>query len=330
MKILFYCPFIFNLESKYLSRLGGIETLNIEIAKKLSNYNHKIYLATHSQKIITKKGIINIPIRKLFDKAYNFDLIISSNDSKIFNHFGKSKKFLWLHNTLAIEKSLRRGLFFPIIFNKINAVFVSNYLNKITSWFYLFNNRQVLPNFLPTIFERAKRNYQRKKIFIWSVQRTKGLQQTIDIWSEKIYTKRKDFKLYIFGINRDKFKNRLQYYKKRNIFFFDRVSKLKLKNVYNKSLAMICLGYDETFCLNALEANSCGLPIITFGKTSLKDFTINNKNGFLVKDFNELENKILDLCKSKIKRNMIEYCYNRSKKFYLNKIILQWLRLIKK
>ena len=31
---------------------------------------------------------------------------------------------------------------------------------------------------------------------------------------------------------------------------------------------MICLGYDETFCLNALEANACGLPILTFCKTN--------------------------------------------------------------
>ena len=45
---------------------------------------------------------------------------------------------------------------------------------------------------------------------------------------------------------------------------------------------MICLGYDETFCLNALEANSCGLPIITFAKTALKDYSIPNYNSIIV------------------------------------------------
>ena len=45
---------------------------------------------------------------------------------------------------------------------------------------------------------------------------------------------------------------------------------------------MICLGYDETFCLNALKANSCGLPIFTFGKTALNELILNN-NGIIVK-----------------------------------------------
>ena len=53
---------------------------------------------------------------------------------------------------------------------------------------------------------------------------------------------------------------------------------------------MICLGYDETFCINALEANSCGLPIITFGKTALKNYSISNYNSIIAKNFNDLEN----------------------------------------
>ena len=330
MKVLFYCPFNFNLKSSYLNKLGGIETLNLELTKELSKYNHKIYLATHSKRIIKKGNLTNIPIKKLFTKNYIFDIVISSNDSKIFNYFNKSKKVLWLHNTIAIEKAFRKGFFFPMLLNKINVLFVSNYLNKITSWLYLFNKREVLPNFLPYTFEKIKKNYIRKKIFVWSVQRKKGLQQTINIWIEKIFVKRKDVKLFIYGINKNQFKsNKLRYYQNKNIFFFNRVSKQKLKTVYNKSLAMICLGYDETFCLNALEANSCGLPIITFGKTSLKNFTINNKNGFFVSNFNELGNKILDLSSSKINKNVINYCYNNSKKFYLNKVISKWLKIIK-
>ena len=163
MKILFYCPFKFNLESKLLNQLGGIETLNIDLAKKLTNFKYEIYLATYCEKIIKKNKIINIPIKKIFDKNYNFDIIISSNYPTIFNYFDKQKKILWLHNTLAIEKSLRKGFLLPILFNKINTIFVSNYLNKITSILYLFNTKQVISNFLPKIFEKNKKNYNRKK-----------------------------------------------------------------------------------------------------------------------------------------------------------------------
>jgi glycosyltransferase involved in cell wall biosynthesis len=329
MKILFYCPFNFNLKSKFLNELGGIETLNLDLTKKLTDLNHDVYLATNCNKIVKKNKVINIPIKKLFNKNYNFDVIVSSNNPKIFNNFNKQKKVLWLHNTLAIEKALRKGFLLPILFNKINAIFVSNYLKKITSQFYLFNKREVVLNFLPKIFEKCKRNYNREKIFVWSVQRTKGLQETLNLWSENIYTKRNDLKLYIFGVKKELFKSKIKFYQKRNIYFFNRVPKQKLKNVYNKSLAMICLGYDETFCLNALEANSCGLPILTLGKTSLKDLIINNKNGFIVENFDSLSNKILELSSSKINKNIVNYCYNYSKNFYLDKIISKWLQVIK-
>ena len=42
---------------------------------------------------------------------------------------------------------------------------------------------------------------------------------------------------------------------------------------------MICLGYDETFCLNAIESFACGLPIITFGHTAVAEIS-NKKNSF--------------------------------------------------
>jgi len=107
------------------------------------------------------------------------------------------------------------------------------------------------------------------------------------------------------------------------------VQKRILKKIYNKSLAMICLGYDETFCLNALEANACGLPIITFGYTALKDFTFNNKNGYLVNNYDELAKKINHLCNSKINKDIINYSYDYSKKFDLDKVVNKWINLLK-
>ena len=59
----------------------------------------------------------------------------------------------------------------------------------------------------------------------------------------------------------------------------------KLNDIYNKSSIAICLGYDETFCLNAIEANSCGLPVLTFGKTALNEIVRHNHNGFVVDNF---------------------------------------------
>jgi hypothetical protein len=333
MNILLSCPSKFNLESKNLKKLGGIESLNLELAKSLSKDKNNVTLATDCKKTIIKNKITNIPIYKLKNNAknYSFDTIISSNDTSLYSYFKKSKKILWLHNKLQIEKSIRKKNFFSINYHRPYVVFVSNYLHNFTSNFLLFKKRFVISNFLSNSFIIKKMNFNRKKIFVWSVQRDRGLSELIEIWINKIYQKDKSVKLYIFGVNNKISKSKLAFLKSNNIFFYGRVSKLKLKKTYLNSLAMICLGYDETFCLNALEANSCGLPIITLGKTALKDYSISNYNSIIAKNFNDLENKIFYLLSlSKHKKNiLIRNSFNHSKKFRLNIIYKLWVKLFK-
>ena len=78
--------------------------------------------------------------------------------------------------------------FFPIITNKVSAIFVSNYLLKKTTSIYNFKKKIVIPNFLDPIFSPTKPfSINRKPYFIWSVQRKKGLKEIINIWIEKVY-----------------------------------------------------------------------------------------------------------------------------------------------
>lgn len=332
MNILFYCPFKFDIGSKNIASLGGIESLNIDLCKELAKNKLKIFLATYTTQKIKKNGVTNIPIKEIIDKKnkINFDIIVSSNEPNIFNYYQNSKKILWLHNTLSIEKAFRKKKLLSILKNKITVVFVSEYLKNKTSNFYLFYKKVVIKNFLSKRFISKKVRFKRKPIFIWSVQRKKGLQETINIWINKIYPQNKRIRFYIFGINKSDFKNKLQHYKKKNIFFFGRVSKNKLKHIYNQSYGMICLGFDETFCLNAIEANSCGLPILTFGKTGLKDLTLNNYNSFLLQNYDEISKKILSISTNGLDKRIIKNSINHSKKYRIEKIIPKWVQLLKK
>ena len=333
MNILLSCPSKFSLVSKNLKKLGGIESLNLELAKTLSKENINVTLATDCKKTIIKNKITNIPIDKLKSnsKNFSFDSIVTSNDTSLYSYFKESKKILWLHNKLEIEKAIRKKNFFPINYHRPHVVFVSNYLSNFTSCFFLFKKRFVISNFLSNFFIVKKMNFDRKKIFVWSVQRDRGLSELIEIWINKIYQRDKSVKLYIFGVNNKISKSKNTFLKSKNIFFFGRVSKSKLKSTYLNSLAMICLGYDETFCLNALEANSCGLPIITFGKTALKDYSISNYNSIIAKNFNDLENKIfyLSSLNKRKKDALIKNSFNHSKKFRLNIISKLWIKLFK-
>ena len=294
---------------KDLKSLGGIETLNYNLFKRIKNKykNLKIEIKNNS---------------KLYD------IIISSNDAKVFDRYKSQKNILWLHNKLQLEKAFRKKQLFSILKNKITAVFVSKYLDNVTSKLYNFKNRIVIPNFLDKRFENLKINNNRKPIIIWSVSREKGLKETLLIWRNYIHKYHPRAEFHIFGI---KEKN-LNKHKKKNIYFHGRVSKNELIKYYKKSMASICLGYDETFCLNAIESMSCGVPVLSFKKTVLLSLIKDNINGFKVDNFFELKNKIneLLLLPNPKRKKLIAKTYKFSKKYYFKEIENKWLKIISK
>ncbi len=302
---------LLNFNNKIYKRnknsLGGIETLNLNLYNNLKKKFKYIYLKPQKN------------IRK-------YDVIISSNNAQIFSKYKSHKYILWLHNKLQIEKALRKRQFFPIISNNIDAVFVSNYLKNITSKIYNFNSKTVIPNFLDKQFENLKISYKRKQIIVWAVSRDRGLKETINLWKKRIFPKFPKAEFHIFGnIISEKKK-----FEKYNIHLHKRVNKNVLINYYKKSICSICLGYDETFCLNAIESMSCGTPVLSFKMTALDSLIINNVNGFKVDNFNELGNKIEILIKNKKRLKLIQKTLIFSKKYYFKKIQPKWINKISK
>ena len=127
MKILIYV----NTKQSFhnTNNLGGIEILNFDL------YN---YLNKHYETLLTNSLTIKI-------KKTKWDIVISSNDSIVFDLVNAKRKILWLHNKLQIEKAFRKKQLFSILFNNIEAVFVSNYLNyKTTKLNDFFSNKEVI------------------------------------------------------------------------------------------------------------------------------------------------------------------------------------------
>ena len=83
--------------------------------------------------------------------------------------------------------------------------------------------------------------------------------------------------------------------------------------------------------MSAIEANSCGLPIFTFGKTALSELIKNKKNGIITEDFRSLSQSINYYLISdfKNKKAYIDNSYKFSKKFQLSRIINYWKKLLK-
>jgi len=310
MKILLFVNTIQNFKNH--NSLGGIEILNYELYKYLKK-KHKIILSN-----ILSKKILTV----------NWDIVISSNDSRIFNQVKTKRKILWLHNKLQLEKAFRKKQLFSLLFNNIEAIFVSKYLNENTSRLYNFSKRTVIPNFLPSIFEKNKflKNKKNKKnLFVWSVQRKLGLDELINVWKKKIYSLNSNCELHIFGVNYKN--NKLVKY---NIFCHGKIPRQKLLNFYKKSIGMICLGYDETFCLNAIEAMKMGLPIVSLGKTALNEIIEDKKNGYLTDNINNIDKPIFNLInldKSR-RESLSKYCIKFASNYNSNIIFKDWEKLI--
>ena len=160
MKILFFVKSKSVLFKNHKS--GGIEILNFE----LSNYFKKKKLFVILSNKITNKIL-----------STNWDVVISSNDAKIFDRITSVRRILWLHNKLQIEKAFRKKQLFPILKNKIETIFVSKYLEKNTSRIYSFYKRIVISNFLPKIFiqKRLKKNLVQKKYLFGQFKEIRGL-----------------------------------------------------------------------------------------------------------------------------------------------------------
>ena len=333
MKILFYCPFRFDLKTNKKKFLGGIESLNIDLAKTLAKQKNTVYLATFTKKKVHSNNVINIPIDKLFlnSNELKFDSIISSNDAQIFNLFESSRKIFWMHNTLSLEKAFRKKKLIPLLTNNVTTVFVSKYLKNKTSPLYFFNKKKIISNFLTSDFILKKPKKLRKPIFVWSVQRNRGLAETIRIWINEIHPIYKNAKFHIYGVDKIPFKISQKALLKNNIHFFGKVKKDNLKRIYSDSMAMICLGHDETFCLNAIEANACGLPVISLNNTALNEIVSDNKNGFLIKNLNELKNKIDYVINLNDRERLflIKNSFLISKNYHLKKILHNWLNILK-
>jgi len=310
MKILLFVNTVQNFKNH--NSLGGIEILNYELYKYLKK-KHKIILSN----TLSKKILI-----------VNWDIVISSNDSRIFNQVKTKRKILWLHNKLQLEKAFRKKQLFSLLINDIEAIFVSKYLKENTSRLYNFSKRTVISNFLPSIFEKnkfSKNKKNKKNLFVWSVQRKLGLDELISVWKKKIYSLNLNCELHIFGVNYKN--NKLNKY---NIFCHGKIPRQKLLNFYKKSVGMICLGYDETFCLNAIEAMKIGLPVISLGKTALKEIIKDKINGYLIDNISDIDIPIKNLINldSYRRLSLSKYCIKFASNYNSNIIFKDWEKLI--
>ena len=182
-----------------------------------------------------------------------------------------------------------------------------------------------------SLFLNNKRKKFVKPIFVWTIRRDKGLSEIINMWRFFVFKKEPSAELHIYGLTNNFSKKILEYYKNIGIKFFGIVNKKILANKYSYSTAMIHPGYDETFCISALEAQASGLPILTFNRTALSERVVDGVNGYKVSSFQEMSQKMLELINNKsLHKKLSNNSIKLSKKYYWEIIALSWYKYLKK
>jgi glycosyltransferase involved in cell wall biosynthesis len=290
MKIVVACPTKaeFDIEALTDSKLGGLETANLELSRALSDRGHRVVLATRTTASLERHGVTTIPIQALAQQSC--DVLISSNDARIFDQGGPgTRKLLWLHNPLAFEKSIRKHQLGAFIKHRPDAVFVGTVAAQDMTGLYPFRSRSVIPHGISETFLRKRPALPRSKHFVWASQRQRGLNETLKTWLRHVAPVVTDASFHIFGSTASDLGMTDEQAAAGRIVFHGSKLKSELAEFYATARAMLYPGaLDETFCIAAAEAQAMGLPVVTLGVGSLSERVQHGVNGLICKDYPEL------------------------------------------
>jgi len=103
--------------------------------------------------------------------------------------------------------------------------------------------------------------------------------------------------------------------------FIDWVEQSELSFIYSSSDVLLLPSKFDTFCNVALEALSCGLPVIAYNKKGPKDIILHNKCGYLVDTPIEIGEKAIDFLSLASKEAFKEAAMEQAKEYDTQSII---------
>ena len=198
--------------------------------------------------------------------------------------------------------------------------------------YYFLNNTTTIPNSLSFVPNKLSNCKNKKMVSLGRLTEQKGYDLLIDAVS-LIKGKISDWKIEIYGNGEDKEKllKKIQCEELESVIEIKEPSN-DVEAIYSSASIYLSSSRWEGFSLVLLEAQSCGLPCITFDCSSGPgEIIINNITGFVVDflDIKAFSEKILELVNNENKR--IEFGKNATTEAYrysTENISLRWKNLI--
>lgn len=198
--------------------------------------------------------------------------------------------------------------------------------------FYPSNNVKVIPN--PVIsLPKAVADINEKPYIAGAILRfapVKQIEKMVEVW-ELFYRQNSNWKLYIYGAtDNDFFENILKLVIAKNleetIIFKGQTN--NVAEALSEMKLMLMTSANECFPMVILEANSCGVPVISFDSpTGPRNIITHNFDGIIVplNDCAKFADELDHLAKDEIKLKILsENAVSTANKYLIDDVMLLW------
>ena len=336
------------------SQSGGAEIYTYHLCKALLQISKEvIWLASKENNLEFYEEIYGIKfIRKGneltthfygFVKANfnNFDLIIDEFNGIGYFTFFKKNSILLIHQLYDKFWNAEFG-FWGNFFKIFEKFLLKFYKNKITITVSKstyedlikmgFKNVYIIPNGLDItpLKELPKKNDTLSLGYLGRLKKTKNPEDAIKAFFE-IKKRIKEVQLYIMG-NGPLYSNlKSKYSDFENIIFLGYVDEKKKYEILKKIHFLLVPSIIEGWGQVVIQANAMGTPVIGYNTKGLKDSIKNGVTGYLVKNYNEMASKVIELFNNKEIYSMLcKNAISHAKKFSWRKTEESFINFFKK
>lgn len=273
--------------------LGGIERAVIQLAQAFVRKGMDVTVWNDTPTPVNAAGVSWIP-KSTGDLLARYDIVIACNNARLFDEYAKAsghtqfKPYLWFHNRVLLEKTIRKGRMLPMLRWRPIGVFLGKNHEATATKFVPLRRRVIIGSGV----EEEVLNYpaptaqKRPPVAVFISQPYRGLAGMISLWCDHIHPAVPDARLRLYASEvKGLYRNALSDAEMAaaGIELRGRLPRKKLMKDMEEARVCLIPGHvDETFCLAAAEALALHIPVLSYGTGSLKERIVDGVNGFVV------------------------------------------------
>lgn len=295
----------FNAANHGQFALGGIERAVIQLAQALVRKGMDVTVWNDTPDHINAGGVAWIPKTKgsLLKK---YDIVIACNDARLFDDYAKAsdhthfKPYLWFHNRVLLEKTVRKGRLMPMFRWRPVGVFLGKDHEATATKFVPLRRRAIIGSGVEDeVLNYPTSQQKRPPVAVFISQPYRGLAGMISLWRDYIHPAVPEARLRLYAselksLYCDDMSD--QDLDQAGIELRGRMPRKNLMKDLDEARVCLIPGHkDETFCLAAAESLALGIPVLSHGTGSLKERIADGANGYIVASRDDFAQRLKEI-----------------------------------